>query len=245
LPYEDKELRRGVKMINKLWNASKFTLLHLDGYDLKFDELEITDRWLLSKLNRLIGVCTDSFNDYEFSNVKKTLENFFWHTFCDVYLEIVKDRLYTPERGEEAKRSAQYTLYVALLAMLKMMAPIMPHITEEIYHVYFAEKENCKSIHISKWPELVGGMIDETVEETGDKAEDVISAVRKYKTLNKKALNAQISRILINCDKEAEVQLESTCADLKATLHADVIEFGAGEDSIITEKYEFKLRVDW
>ncbi|MFV9676262.1 MAG: valine--tRNA ligase [Methanosarcinales archaeon] len=245
LPYEDKELRRGVKMINKLWNASKFTLLHLDGYDLKLDELEVTDRWLLSKLNRLIGVCTDSFNDYEFSNVKKTLENFFWHTFCDVYLEIVKDRLYTPERGEEAKRSAQYTLYVALLAMLKMMAPIMPHITEEIYHVYFAEKENCKSIHISKWPELVGSMIDETVEETGDKAEDVISAVRKYKTLNKKALNAQISRVLINCDKETEVQLESTCADLKATLHADVIEFGDAEDNIITEKYEFKLRVDW
>ena len=245
LPYEEKEIRRGVKMINKLWNASKFTLLHLNGYELKYNGLEIADRWLLSKLNRLIGECTASFNDYEFSTVKKAIENFFWHTFCDVYLEIVKDRLYNPERGEEAKRSAQYTLYVALQAMLKMMAPIMPHITEEIYHAYFAEKENCKSIHISKWPDMDEDAIDEEAEEMGDKAEDVISAVRKYKTLNKKALNAEVSRILINCDNETEKQLEGTCDDLKATLHAKAIEFGDAEDNIITEKYELKLRVDW
>ncbi|MFZ2071291.1 MAG: valine--tRNA ligase [Halobacteriota archaeon] len=245
LPYEEKEIRRGVKMINKLWNASKFTLLHLDGYDLREGRLELADKWLLSKLNRLIGVCTDSYNEYEFANVKKSVENFFWHTFCDLYLEIVKDRLYNPERGEEAKRSAQYTLYIALLAILKMIAPIMPHITEEIYHAYFIEKENCKSIHISRWPELDEGMVDEAVEEMGDKAEDVISAVRKYKTLNKKALNAEVSRIVIICDEQTEKQLECVSADLKAMLHAGVIEFGDAEDVIVTDKYGLKLGIDW
>ncbi len=245
LPYEEKEIRRGVKMINKLWNASKFTMMHLDGYDLNACDLEIVDRWLLSKLNRLIVKCTDSFHAYEFSNVKKSIENFFWHTFCDVYLEVVKDRLYNPERGEAAKSSAQYTLYVALLAMLKTMAPMMPHITEEIYHIYFAQKENCKSIHISKWPEPAEELIAEEEEEMGDKAEDVISAVRKYKTLNKKALNAPMSRILIKCDMRTEKQLEPMYEDLKATLHAEEIEFGSVEDYIVTEKYSLKLGIDW
>ena len=244
LPYEEKEIRRGEKMINKLWNASKFTMLHLKGYDLKKVRLEIVDRWLLSKLNRLIEECTVSFKGYEFSNVKKSIENFFWHTFCDIYLEVVKDRLYNLERGEESKRSAQYTLYVALPAMLKIMAPIMPHITEEIYHAYFADKEKCKSIHISQWPDIDSEMVDEEVEAMGDKAEDVISAVRKYKTLNKKALNVNVRKILIKCDKETEVQLGGTVDDLKATLHAEEIEFGDAEDAIITEKYGLKLRID-
>jgi valyl-tRNA synthetase len=246
LPYEEKEIRRGVKIINKLWNASKFVLLHLDGYDLNNGcDLEILDKWLLSKLNRLIRECTDSFNDYEFSTVKKDLENFFWHTFCDAYLEIVKDRLYNPDRGEEAKRSAQYTLYVSLLALLKMMAPIQPHITEEIYHAYFADKENCKSIHISKWPELNEAMIDTEAEEIGDKAVDVISAVRKYKTLNKKALNATVSRIVVNCDEETEKQLKNTYEDLRATLHAEKIQSGDTGADIITENYGLKLGIEF
>ncbi len=87
-------------------------------------------------------------------------------------------------------------------------------------------------------------MVDEEVEEMGDKAEDVISTVRKYKTLNKKALNVNVSKILINCDKETEVQLRGTVDDLKATLHAEEIEFGDAEDVIITEKYGLKLRID-
>jgi len=246
LPYEEKEIRRGVKIVNKLWNASKFALLHLEGYDLNNGcELELMDKWLLSKLNRLIGECTASFNEYEFSTVKKDMENFFWHTFCDSYLEMVKDRLYNTERGEEAKLSAQYTLYVSLLAMLKMMAPIQPHITEEIYHAYFADKENCKSIHISKWPELDAAMIDTEVEEIGDKTVDVISAVRKYKTLNKKALNAQVSRILLKCDEETKEQLKGTYTDLKATLHVAKIESGDAGADIITEKYGLKLEIEF
>ncbi|MBU3941956.1 MAG: class I tRNA ligase family protein, partial [Nanoarchaeota archaeon] len=80
-------------------------------------------------------------------------EKFFWQQFCDNYLEIVKDRLYNKENySKEAVDSAHYTLYNITLAILKLMAPIMPHITEEIYHLYFAEIEGLKSIHGSDWP---------------------------------------------------------------------------------------------
>jgi valyl-tRNA synthetase len=244
LPYEEKEIRRGVKFITKLWNASKFALLHLEDYDLERVELEIIDMWLLSKVTRLIEECTASFNEYEFSAVKKSIENFFWHTFCDAYLEIVKDRLYNPERSEGAKKSAQYTLYIALLTILKMIAPILPHITEEIYQAYFAAKEECKSIHISSWPEPDKELIDTEAEEIGDKAVDVISAVRKYKTLNKRALNAPVRRIVLQCDTETEEQLIGVYTDLKATLHAEGIGSGDAGDGILTERYGLPLKVD-
>ncbi len=74
---------------------------------------------------------------------------------------------------------------------------------------------------------------------------DVISAVRKYKTLNKKALNAQVSRILLKCDEETKEQLKGTYTDLKATLHVAAIESGDAGADIITEKYGLKLEIEF
>jgi valyl-tRNA synthetase len=88
-------------------------------------------------------------------------------------------------------------------------------------------------------------MIDTEVEEIGDKTVDVISAVRKYKTLNKKALNAQVSRILLKCDEETKEQLKGTYTDLKATLHVAKIESGDAGVDIITEKYGLKLEIEF
>src|SRR3989344_6867620 len=136
LPFQEKDLVTGVKFSTKLWNAAKFTLMHLEEYH-SGEITETFDKWLLSKLNKLILDCTDSFDKYEYSRTKAEVENFFWHTFCDQYLEIVKDRLYNPEkRGENQRKSGQAALYQTLNSILKLMAPIMPHITEEIYQSY-------------------------------------------------------------------------------------------------------------
>jgi valyl-tRNA synthetase len=260
LPFEEKEITRGMKLVNKLWNATKFAFIHLEGYDLKkASRSEILDFWLMYKLDKVIEECTNSFERYEFSDVKRNMERFFWHTFCDNYLEMIKDRLYNPKRGDEAKRSAQYTLYVSLLAILKIMAPILPHITEEIYQIYFVNKERDKSIHVSKWPEkekmgMVGKEEDkkEEVEEIGDKAVDVISAVRKYKSLHNKALNTKIRKLKIGCDKKTKQQLEKICVDLCATLHAGEMEFDVEskliedkDKGITTEKYGLKLEIEF
>ena len=101
-------------------------------------ELEIMDKWLLTKLNKVIKGSTDTFEKYEYSRTKFETEQFFWSVFCDNYLEISKDRLYNPEeRGVEPRQSGQYATYETLNAVLKMFAPIMPHVTEEIYQLYF------------------------------------------------------------------------------------------------------------
>ena len=94
--------------------------------------------------------------------------------------ELAKDRLYNPGKyNKTARKSAQFALYEALLNLLKLIAPVMPYITEEIYQLYFAEKEKEKSIHISHWPEYSESYIDKNAEETGDLVVGILQTVRK------------------------------------------------------------------
>ena len=258
LPFQEKDLLTGQKFATKLWNASKFCLLHLEDYTEKDQGdhggliIEVFDRWLLSKLHKVIQTSTETFDSYEYSRTKAEVEQFFWHLFCDQYLEIVKDRLYNPGlRGEEAKRSAQTTLYLTLLGILKMMAPIMPHITEEIYQLFFAEKEQKEqkkerkksSIHLSSWPAFNVKMIDEKAELAGDVGVDIINVVRKYKSENQLSLKEEIAELVIVSEeaefKEMIVQVQQ---DLKAVLNVKKITF-AGETSLESEQFSFKIGI--
>jgi valyl-tRNA synthetase len=100
---------------------------------------------------------------------------------------MVKYRLY--EGGDE---SAKYTLYTSLLTLLKLFAPIIPHITEELYQIYFRKTEKDVSIHTSKWPDFDGKMVDEKAEEIGELAKQIISALRQFKSSRKLALNTEV-----------------------------------------------------
>ncbi|MEM3127094.1 MAG: valine--tRNA ligase, partial [Candidatus Woesearchaeota archaeon] len=162
MPYQEKDVVTGQKFVTKLWNASKFALMHLEDYEHKKTDLELYDRWLLSKLHKIIKESTETMDQFEYSKTKHEVEKFFWHIFCDYYLEICKDRIYNSQKySEKSKQSAQFTLYESLLSVLKLMAPITPFITEEIYHHYFSKKEKKKSIHNSSWPEFNSKYIDE------------------------------------------------------------------------------------
>ncbi len=245
LPFQEKDLVTGIKFTTKLWNASKFAFMHLQDFNSSenpgIDDFEYMDRWMLSKLNRLIKGCTESFDNYEYARTKFEVDQFFWKTLCDNYLEIVKDRLYNPDvRGKEARFSGQYALYESLLVCLKLMAPIMPHITEEIYHVYFAKKEGKKSIHISQWPKCNEKMIDDEAEKAGDAAIDIISAVRKFKSENQISLKIELQRLTIECTPELKGKIELMLDDIKATTRAKEIKFGKGDISV-SEKLSIKI----
>ncbi len=129
--YQEKELVSGSRTVTKLWNTARFSKLHLDNFKLGKVELEILDKWVLYKLDRTIKLCTEGFENYEYNRAKSAVELFFWKDFCDNYLEFVKHRVYSSELNKE-KKSALYTLYVCLLNILKLFAPIMPYITEEL-----------------------------------------------------------------------------------------------------------------
>lgn len=230
LPFQEKDMMTGQKMINKLWNASKFTVMNLKDYDHKKPELRLMDKWLLSKLNRIIKETTSAFEDYEYSKTKLETEKFFWHVFCDNYLEVVKGRLYNPEEhGHDAKQAAQYTLYHSLLSILKLVAPVMPHITEAVYQNYFLEHERTKSIHLTSWPSVDDRMIDDNIEKAGDIIADVIGIVRRYKSERDINLNADVKEIVIECEEYLQHKLAEGFEDLRATTKAEDIAFGDGK----------------
>jgi valyl-tRNA synthetase len=190
LDYQEKDLLTGKKFVTKLWNASKFVFMNLEDYNNeKPKKLDKVDELFLEKLNSLTKFCTDSFDNYEYSKVKMEVEKFFWQDFCDNYLEIVKHRVYNA--SGDKKKSAQYVLYNSLLAIIKMIAPFMPFITEEIYQNYFKKNEKAKSIHISEWPKEIKTSIKEDKKEY-DLLVELITKIRQEKTLAKKSMKAEV-----------------------------------------------------
>jgi len=222
LPFQEKDLVTGSRFITKIWNAGKFAFMHLADYSgEKPAKLELIDRWILSKLSRVVKASTENFMNYEYSHTKLETETFFWHTFCDNYLEVIKDRLYNPDkRGKEERKSAQYGLYITLLTITKLMSPIMPFITEEIYQLYYRKHEKAKSIHLAEWPDIKMG--DEHAEHIGDFVVNVVEFARKQKSEKKMSLKTPIKKLLIK-SKVEEKDFDAVEADIKAATNAELI----------------------
>jgi len=207
ISFSENEMLAGKRFLTKLWNASRFSLMFLEKYKVKKVKLETFDEYFLFKLNYLVKEVIKSYETYNFGQAKRLLDNFFWNSFCDNYLEIVKKRLYN-EMGIKTE-SAKYTLYTILINILKLYAPIVPHITEEIYSNF-----SKKSIHISDFPKFE--KYDSKIEKLGDEALEVIYKVRKFKADNKKSMKEHIKLTLKN-DK-----LKIFKEDLQSVCNADV-----------------------
>lgn len=224
LDYQEKDLVTGKKLVNKILNASRFVFMNLEGYDGKArpEKLEKVDELFLTKVGLLVKRTTEAFEQYEYSKAKKEVDDFFWQTFCDNYLEIVKTRVY---KGEgDAKLSAQYTLYNGLLTIVKLFAPIIPFITEEIYQNHYKEIEGDKSIHLSKWPgEQSFGQDDLDDVHKFNVLVGVLSQVRQKKTENQKAMN---SECVISLESKIIEELEDLLSDLKNVTNASDIKEG-------------------
>ncbi|MBT8370398.1 MAG: valine--tRNA ligase, partial [Deltaproteobacteria bacterium] len=121
--------------INKLWNASRFALMHLDrGYEeLNSENLSLPDQWILSRLQRVTQEVSKALDSYRFNEAAGALYNFVWHEFCDWYLEAVKPALYDKE-GQEAKEATQAVLWWVLRDTLVLLHSFIPFVTEEIWH---------------------------------------------------------------------------------------------------------------
>ena len=232
--YMEKDIARGQMLLNKLWNASRFISTASGGFDgKKPKQLKPMDVWLLSKLNRVVKKATDDFNAYQYSDARTGAEDFFWHSFCDNYLEAVKYRLY-----DSKDASAQWTLNTALLTLLKMFAPVLPHITEELYQKMFGQ-EKATSIHASAWPEADGKLIDDKTERAGDDAVAVMTAVRAWKHDNKMPLNAPLKGITIEAGKDEKNAIEAFLPDIAGATKATKVTFGPGKLEVPGTKLKF------
>jgi valyl-tRNA synthetase len=193
LNFREEDLQAGIRHATKLWNTARFASMHLKSKPKKPKELNIIDKWLLAELNEVIEGCTQAFEHYEYSKAKMHAEHFFWNVFCDYYIEMIKPRLYS---GED-KSSALWTLYNALLIQLKLFAPFIPFITEEIYQILFRQYEKDKSIHISLWPEPRKEWRDSEALKLGRIAMECIAALRKWKKLKNMSLAEEVESVTL------------------------------------------------
>ncbi len=177
--YEKVEASRN--FANKVWNASRFILMNMEGKDLDEtakDRMEPADRWILSKLNRLIKDVTDNMEHYELGIAVQKVYDFVWDEFCDWYIEMVKPRLYNSD-DKSSQNAALWTLKTVLSQALKLLHPYMPFLTEEIYCSLQPEEE---SIMISTWPSYQDEW-DFAKEEKGiETIKEAVRGIRNVRT---------------------------------------------------------------
>ena len=175
LRYDEEKVKSSWNFINKLWNASRFVLMNIE--DLKetsFDDLELKDKWILSKLNKTIKSVKTNMDKYEFHNVGNELYSFIWEDFCDNYIELSKTSL--------DKIETKSTLLKVLTDILKMLHPFMPYVTEEIYSML--PLKEAESIMVSTYPKYNKEEIYEDEETKLDKIIEDITAIRNLKVTN-------------------------------------------------------------
>lgn len=191
LPYQEKGLRAGEKLMQKLWNASKLvdSLTPDEDTEVPAEDLSALDRWMLAELDHEAEFVREKLEAREFSKARDSLRSFFWGTFCDDYLEIAKQRV-----REEADESARYTLRTAHKRFLKLFAPVLSHITEELWQDLYAEGDEFQSIHRTAWPEPLGIEAD---HEAGETAMAVVGALRRYKSERQLPLNKELSHVAV------------------------------------------------
>jgi valyl-tRNA synthetase len=199
---------------------------------------EAADLWILSKLQLTLKRATSEFEKFEYASAREAIEEFFWKDFCDNYLEICKVRSYglaaeklvgiefsdVQKKEIEAKQqSAILTLEICLNTILKLFAPFIPHITDEIYSTIFAE-EFAKTGSINargNWPKLDEKFFSQKFHDIGEAALAVIFEVRKFKSDNSLSMKTTVKKILVSCEKD----LSEISEDLRNVCNAEEIEF--------------------
>jgi len=179
---------------NKVWNATRFGLRYF-GADFKFSgalrldaPFAWEDRWILSRLSSCAGKVNQAMEKYEFAGATTATYQFFLYELCDVYLELLKPRFYgegaeaeTPAVAED-RQVAREVLYICLDWSMRLMHPLLPYLTEELYHRLPPSPTKCRSITIAPYPTTVNGWINEGVEGEMEVLSEVAKQFRSQKT---------------------------------------------------------------
>jgi valyl-tRNA synthetase len=176
--YMPEKLESSSNFANKLWNASKFVLMNLEDYDGIYDEKDLCkeDKWILSKLNTLVKEVTNNIDSFDIGVSTQKIYDFIWNEFCDWYIEICKTRLY--DKTSTTRKAAQFTLNKVLQDSLKLLHPVMPFITEEIYTKLYNDDE---TIMTAEWPKFEEKYAFQKEEQEIEKLKDVIIGIRNIR----------------------------------------------------------------
>lgn len=181
LRYIPEKLEASWNFINKIWNSARFVLMNIDDEmkfeELSFDNLNLCDQWILNRLNEVIREVDINMDKFEFVNVGSELYKFIWDDFCSWYIELTKVHLNSTNDTE--KQASLNTLVYVLNAIVKMLHPFMPFVTEEIFQAIPHLEE---SICIAIWPEVNDHFTDESINDQFTYLIDIVKGIREIRT---------------------------------------------------------------
>lgn len=215
----------GAKFANKIWNASRYILMNIPAdfsiQDIDTIELNVFDKWILHELNETIRLTRESLDAAKFNETTKQLHAFFWNDFCDWYLELTKSRIFSDDR--KVKDQTLSILLHILKEFLKLLHPVMPFITEEIYQILPGHKE---SIMIEKYPELNEKDNDEKSSGLMKKFVDTIYLVRNIRGEMNIKPEKKVDVLLKTGDTELSKLITDYIDNFKFLSKADTIKIG-------------------
>ena len=230
--YIPEKVEAAWNFINKLWNASRFVLMNLDE-DMKPEDVDLShlseaDAWILARLNTVLDHFNENMEKYEFALVGNELYSFVWDDFCSWYIEMSKASLQSSD--EEVRKAAKSTLFVMLNAIVRLLHPFMPFVTEEIYLALPHEKE---SICLETWPEKVAGVPMGHIAEM-DRVVSVISKLRELKNDNGLKPSRRLSFILKDLDGNVIPVEENQKAMIDRMAKSDWVDHLDGDLTVAT-----------
>ncbi len=231
--YSDDEVKRGSKLLTKLWNAAKYVLINLGDFEpdtsapVAIENRFIEDRWVLAELNRTIADVRKHLDKYDNYNSRAAIDAFFYDVFCDQYLEFIKDRFWSPEKySAESKLSAQWTLYEVLRAVIGMYAPFIPFLTEELWQQIYKPYEGGETLHLTAYPAVMD--VRNTDVDKMQIALDILHTVRGLRTERKVGNGAKLEQLVIPSTTPDELH-----GVIKSAARANEIVLGDAVDFVV------------
>jgi valyl-tRNA synthetase len=224
VPLAEEWVQGGRNFVNKLWNAARFVALNLDETPLRaFDEappgrdLPLPERWILSRLAQVTAAVDEGFERYDFADGVQKLQGFVWSEFCDWYVELAKRPL---AAGGEERARVQQVLGAVLSAILRLLHPAIPFVTEELWHRLGGDG----LLATAPWPVATRHRIDEATDASMAAVIDIVSAIRRFRSEHKIAPSKRLTAFVVPAGAEQGHALAALSAELSALAGLDTFE---------------------
>lgn len=243
ISFSDTQLKIGQRLITKLWNAFKFVHEHLQNYVPEKEQPKdngVVNEWLLHQISGCFDAYKNYFAQHEFSLSLDAIEKFFWHDFCDNYLELIKDQLFNPAKYPESQvTGTKWTLYHVGMRILQLYAPYLPHVTETLYGLLYKHHEKTSSIHQTKFEIYQKQFVFQASASITHAINELVQQVRKLKTEKQISLKTELTQLTV-CSNNAQLlqAFEKEKIMLQGVTQARIINFEKKEGESSMEQME-------
>lgn len=228
IAFSDNQIAIGQKLLVKLWNAFRFAEPYIQDIKIKEEPktFSVVNQWLLHNISNCYKTYNSYFENNEFGLALDTVEKFFWHDFCDNYLELIKDQLLNPDKYNiEEVNSTKWTLYSVGLRILQLYSPFVPHITETIYGLLYKPAITTESVHQTRFSDFQKNYNFDESHKIMNKTIEIINQARKLKSEKQLSLKTDLEKLTIYSNSQTRIAIQSLETILKGITRSQIIEY--------------------